>query len=71
MSHDIPALCQAPAKSEMSILDNFSKKALSNPKGSLSHSIPTRVIASANEKVEKEVKKSMCCKKLIGRKRNN
>ena len=55
---DIPALCQAAAnseaRSEMSILDYLSKKALPNPKGSLSHAIPIQAVASANEEVEKE-----------------
>ena len=52
----------------MSILDYFNKKKLPNPKGSLSRFIPACVIASAYEEVEKEVKKSMCYKKLTGKK---
>jgi len=55
----------------MSILDYFIyKKTLPNPKGLLSRTIPARIIVSPNEKVEKEVKKSTCYKKLIGKKRN-
>ena len=50
----------------MSILRH---KALPNPQGSLSHFIPTNVIANANEKVQKEVNKATCRKKS-GRKYN-
>ena len=44
-------------------------KALPNPQGSLSHFIPTNVIASANEEVQKKVNEATGHKKS-GRKYN-
>ena len=44
---------------------------MSNPKGSMSCSIPTHAIASANEEVEKKLKNPLTTyKKLIGTKCN-